>query len=115
MRTWGKDVSSDLLFYSDHENHQEQTIKVSNRSDYASGEEKQINVINILANNAMYNHYDWYFFCDNDTFVNTKNLSQLSKICATDTVHGLVATSWPQDPSLQYCGGGAGILVRTAY
>jgi hypothetical protein len=109
VKTWAQ--NNDFIFYSDHEDIENKVVKASNRSDYSSGEEKQINMINILANSEQYSRYNWYFFCDNDTFVNTQNMSKLLQGCDPDKIHGLVASSWPNDPLLNYCGGGAGILV----
>lgn len=75
-KTWCKNIN--YILYSDHEDVSENIVKVSNRTDYHSNEEKQINMINKITD-----EYDWYFFCDDDTFVNTrlvdKILNQLDK------------------------------------
>jgi len=106
METWGKNV--DVLFYSDHEE-LPNIIKVSNNSDYSSGEDKQINIINNFPDDKM--NYDWFVFVDNDSFVNTKKI--LSEIEGFDknVVHGQVCNCWSNDVNLFYCLGGAGIFV----
>lgn len=108
MSTWGK--KKDIIFYADYDDPKiNNIIKVTNNDSYHSNEEKNINVFKIL--NQQFNNYDWYFFCDDDTFVNTKNLNDLiNSEINTDHIHGLVANSW-KDKSLWYCGGGAGYLV----
>lgn len=69
-KTWCQNI--DYIIYSDHEDVSENIIKVSDRTDYHSNEEKQINMINRLTDS-----YDWFFLCDDDTFVNTKQLHKI--------------------------------------
>jgi len=108
LSTWGKD--KDIVFYGDYELPNNPTLlKVSSRSDYASGEEKQINAIPKLT--ITHNQYDWYYFCDNDTFVNTKLLEKFYLSCDQDKVYGELGNEWPQDRSLFYFMGGAGFLM----
>jgi len=107
LTTWGKDQN--LLFYSDHEDPEIRCHKVTDQSDYASGQIKQINVFHLLV--KQYSNYDWYFFCDNDTFVNTSKLKHFAETSDIDVVHGNIINCWPQDSSLYYPSGGAGYLV----
>lgn len=106
--TWGKDV--DLLFYSDYEDLEKNIIKVSNRTDYHSNEEKHINILKFLENN--HKNYDWFFFCDDDTFVNTKKLIDNLENFDSRCVNGSVINCWPKDFTLNYCSGGAGYLIH---
>ena len=91
--TWGKNV--DFFFYSDHEDFDKKIIKVSDRTDYQSNEEKHINIIQYVADNIK--GYDWYFFCDDDTFVNTKKLESfvidLDKSCVHLILNGGIYNS----------------------
>lgn len=105
VSTWGQNI--DYLFYSDKEDLN--TIKVTDRSDYRSAEIKQVNIINNLPEHFM--EYDWYLFCDNDTFVNTKLLFEKIETFDVNKVHGEVIQSWPSDFSLSYLSGGAGFLM----
>jgi len=109
--TWGKNVN--CLFYSDHEDKEKNIIKVSNRTDYRSNEEKHINALHYVSNNI--NNYEWFFFCDDDTFVNTKKLEELLNILDKNCVHGSVLNegNWPGDRSLNFCSGGAGYVIHT--
>lgn len=107
--TWGKDV--DCLFYSDHRDVKKNIIKVSDRNDYHSNEPKHINALTYVSNNIT--GYDWFFFCDDDTFVNTKKLNEFVIDIDKESVHGSsIKGSWSRDPSLDYCSGGAGYLIH---
>jgi len=108
--TWGKNV--DCLFYSDHEDLEKNIIKVSNRNDYHSNEEKHVNAIHYVSENIK--NYEWFFFCDDDTFVNTKKLENLLDTFEIDSIHGSLLNEghWPGDRTLDFCSGGAGYLIH---
>lgn len=110
MSTWGKDV--DIFFYSDYEDLKFNVIKVSNRKDYAGCPEKIINVFNKLPES--YLDYDWYFFCDDDTFLNTRLLKATLKTFDPNYVHGNIIEGWPEDLSLSYPQGGAGFMISNS-
>lgn len=105
--TWG--MRQNIIFYSDHSIIEKNIYKVSDRTDYASGQEKQINVFNLINNKFL--NYDWYCFCDNDTFVNTNLINQIVSNLDIDSIHGEKINHWPDDRSLYYLSGGAGFLV----
>jgi hypothetical protein len=107
METWGKDV--DCIFYSDHEDLDKNIIKTSNDSSYRSNEEKFCNIVNMIP--EKYQDYDWFLFCDNDTFVNTKLLQKEVSNFDVDFVYGQVLNTYHPDPELFYVSGGAGKLV----
>ena len=108
--TWGRDKS--ILFYSDHDDPLNNCYKVCEQSDYSSGQLKQINVFNLLLN--QFNNYEWYFFCDNDTFVNTINLENYTINAGKNHIHGEMINTWPQDTTLYYPSGGAGYLMHNS-
>ena len=111
VKTWGNGV--DYLFYGDYESAGNNIIKVSNRTDYSSGEEKHVNIFPVVREKI--NYYDWFFFCDDDTFVNTKNLSEYVKTADKNLVHGeVLRQTWPGDLTLTYCSGGAGYLIHSS-
>lgn len=106
VETWGKDKN--IIFYSDYEDLDKKIYKVSNRTDYHSAEEKHLNVLPLIK--EKFNNYDWFFFCDDDTFVNTENLE--NENFDKNFIHGSLLTGhWPQDKNLPYCSGGAGYLI----
>lgn len=109
--TWGK--SKDCLFYSDYEDLDKNIVKVSDRTDYHSNEEKHINSLHYVSKNMK--DYEWFFFCDDDTFVNTKKLESLLDTLDKKSVHGsLLEGTWSIDPTLNYCSGGAGYLINSS-
>jgi hypothetical protein len=79
--TWGK--NKNIIFYSDGDDID--TVKCSEKKDYFSAAEKTINIFEKIKNNNLlkfdFNLEDnsWNFFCDDDTFVNTDNLSKYIK------------------------------------
>jgi len=106
METWGK--NKNIIFYSDYEDPDKKIYKVSNRTDYSSNEEKHLNSF-LLVNN-LNTKYDWFFFCDDDTFVNTEYLENTK--FDENFIHGSIITGcWPHDKNLEYCSGGAGYLI----
>lgn len=107
ISTWGKNV--DFVFLSDNEDEEKKIIKVSDNKSYESGQEKQINGLNYLHSLGL--DYDFYFFCDDDCFVNTKQMNNFISDCATNCVWGQVCNCWDSDRTLHYALGGAGILI----
>ena len=116
LDTWGKEV--DIMFYSDHLDEEKNIIKVSDRTDYHSNEEKHINALNYILQNKK--DYDWYFFCDDDTYVNVSNLKKFIESADETKVHGFKISykKCPDNPiyeiipkNIEYLSGGAGYLI----
>lgn len=127
-QTWSDDV--DTVFYSDHDDPKMNVIKVSDRDDYASGEEKQINILNYLKDltdgddKNILDVYDWVFFVDDDTFVNVENLEIFIQKIDRTKVYGSIFNSQKDSDNPMYVNniipldakfpsGGAGFLVST--
>jgi hypothetical protein len=109
VNSWGKDV--DYIFYADCDNEEKKIIKVSDDSSYSSNEPKHINVIKYLIENDY--QYEWFFFCDDDTFVNTKRLESNLENFDSNKINGHVLNgTWKKDTTLSYCSGGAGYLIH---
>ena len=83
-------------------------MKVSDDSSYHSNEEKFVNIFNRLEQSS----HEWYMFIDDDTWVNTKLLSERINLLNRSVVHGQKINCWPGDYSLYYLSGGAGILIH---
>lgn len=128
-KTWAEKI--DTVFYSDHQDPGNNVIKVSNRDDYASGEEKQINILNRLSDltdgddNNLLDVYDWVFFVDDDTFINVENLEKYLDSFDEDKVYGSIFDSVKDSENPMYVNkvipleakfpsGGAGFLVSTS-
>jgi hypothetical protein len=109
IKTWGKNV--DCIFYSDYEDINKNIFKVSDRKDYNSNEEKHINSLSFVYNN--FKNYEWFFFCDDDTFVNTDNLFNFLNDADKNYIHGTVLKgTYKNNLNLEYCSGGAGYLIH---
>lgn len=115
-KTWLKDVS--YQFYSDRSG--ENTVEVTSNDTYNSNEEKQINILNyVISNIAQYEEYDWFCFCDDDTFVNTKKLQSIVETFDPNIVYGEMLNEqvnsdnhmFQRFPGLQYPSGGAGWMI----
>lgn len=107
--TWGHD--QDLVFYADYDDAVHNVRKVSSRKDYHSNEEKFVNAFKLIDKID----HEWYFFIDDDTFVNTTLLMETLSKLKHDTIHGSVINCWPIDKTLSYMSGGAGILIHSSH
>lgn len=107
--TWLK--NQNYLFASDELGYN--TLNLSSKKGHASAEEKQINAIRYVAKHGIDGGVDRVFFCDDDTFVNVRNLDDsivnrghvLSE--ATDPENPL----WKVRPGFRYYSGGAGFVL----
>lgn len=112
--SWLKDVSNHYIFASDEDT--EDSVKLSNRKDYYSCEEKQLRSIKFLADNR--SNYKWYFFGDDDTYVNTKNLQKLLSSFSGDSIGFVLSlltdpfnTAFSRFGIKAYYSGGAGFCL----
>lgn len=128
LETWAQNI--DTVFYSDHQDFERNVVKISNRDDYASGEEKQINILNNINNftngedQELLDIYNWVFFVDDDTFVNVENLEKYIQDIDENKVYGSVFDSEKDSENTMYVNnvipkdakfpsGGAGFLVSS--
>jgi hypothetical protein len=106
LNSWGNNV--DLFFYSEHEDPTRKVLKVCNENNV---EIKQISIFKFIKEN-FYNNYEWYFFGDDDTFVNTKYLNLVLDNLNHECVHGSdIFGCWGD---LHYPSGGAGFLIHNS-
>lgn len=109
VNSWGKDV--DYLFYSDCTDPDKKILQVSTDNTYSSNEPKHVSVIKHIIENDF--QYEWFFFCDDDTFVNTKKVENEFHIFDETKINGSVLDgTWEKDRTLKYCSGGAGYLIK---
>lgn len=101
-QTWGKNVDN-LWFYSDHNDIENKVYQCSdNQKDCGL---KTANRLKQILHEGV--KYDWYFFVDDDTYVNAKALKTFIESHPTDRMYGLpVGTE-----EYPYIQGGAGILI----
>jgi hypothetical protein len=128
--TW-LDGIDDYIFYSEHEDPNDNIIKVCDDGSYGGLEEKGVNFYNLIKHieieegKNVLDYYDWLFMVDDDTFVNVKNLQKFAKKADTEKVYGEIFTyeTHPDNPmysapgfkkSYKWYSGGAGVLVHTS-
>ena len=105
-KTWLLDNSQvDIIYYSDFSDENNNIIKVSDDSTYRGCEERVVERLKQIKNNNIYN---WYFFVDDDTYVNIINLNKFIDNCDKNIVYGRKCNGWG---NLNYAQGGAGILI----
>lgn len=112
--TWGK--HHDCFFCSDY-NEPPEVYKMTDKTDHGSAELKHMYVFGHLLAQALVKEqkkYLWYFFCDDDTFVNTKLLIRDLNRFDPAAVHGQAINCWAGDPALTYPSGGAGYLLHAS-
>lgn len=127
--TWLSDIE-DYIFYSEHEDFDNNIIKVCDDGSYGGLEDKGVNFFNLLkyididSNKNILDHYDWLFMVDDDTFVNTKNLQKFIEEADDTKAYGEIFTygTHPDNPmysapgfkkSYKWYSGGAGLLIHT--
>ena len=111
LETWGKELNN-LFFITDAwEKRDNRFLKVTSKSDYKHAYIKTIEAIKRFV--LFEEQTDWYLICDDDTYINYNNL--ISFIAGKDPnypiLYGQVENTWPSDPSLYYCLGGAGYVI----
>lgn len=119
--TWLREKK--YFFLSDFEDKERFSLLMSTDSDYRSAEEKFINGINFAKNNAdLVESYVWFFFCDDDTFVIERNLTDRLENLPMEAFSGKVLSidSDPKNPIwndalFPYPSGGAGFIVGAKF
>jgi hypothetical protein len=100
--TWGKH-HVDTVFYADFES--ENIIKCTDEPSAKGNEEKTINRFKQIKNN---NTYDWYFFVDDDTFVNVYNMKSYVATLDKNSAYGYSVTGCLP---FAFFNGGAGFFI----
>lgn len=109
LSSWGRD--QDIFFYSEHEDETLNVIKVCEENNVVK---KQVSVFNKIKE-LFHNQYEWFFFGDDDTFVNTRFLLEFLDFYEKGFVNGVPMTgNWklPDGTMLSYPSGGAGFLIN---
>lgn len=107
LRSWGQNAN--ILFYADYSDLLDKVMQVTKTPSYESGPEKILNCIKFLPQEHL--NYDWYVFCDDDTFLNLNLLEKVLPSFDKDFVYCNVIKCWEQDPTLEYPSGGAGFAI----
>lgn len=108
INSWGKGL--DLYFYSEHSDDTRNVLKVCDENNV---EIKQISVFKTLKE-KFYNQSEWYFFGDDDTFVNVNLLLSELDNFDKNKVHGQDLGLYKCYGDLHYPSGGAGFLIHNS-
>jgi hypothetical protein len=101
-KTWGKHFSN-IVYYADFEEGTD-IVKCTDNPTAYGNEEKIINRIKQIKEN---NNCNWYFFVDDDTFVNIDNLLKFVETADLNKTYGEIIGGW----GISYFQGGAGVLI----
>lgn len=132
LNTWLSKIE-DYIYYSDHEDLDNNIIIASHDDSYLGLLEKSLyfynNLDNIFVNNSqksILDTYQWIFIGDDDTFVNVSNMEKFLNTCDEECAYGCLFSpethprnpiwkgpSYEWKPGETYLSGGAGILVST--
>lgn len=112
LETWLKSFP-DYTFYTDFSTGIGNQVELTTNTQYHSNAEKHVLEINRICNQKLYEKYDWFYFCDDDTAPNIQNILSYIKIANRQKVHGWSQYSWAQDRSLLCLSGGAGYLISS--
>ena len=112
-------ISQDYFFASDKTD--EDQVKLSDKTDHSSAEEKQLNSLTYIVNHGLLN-YDHFFFCDDDTSVNISLWNKLSHTFLGKNIGWIISPEsdprnpiWQRVRNFKYFSGGAGfVLTRNA-
>lgn len=103
LKSWGQNVEQ--YFYSEHSDPDRRVLKVCDENNVVV---KQTAILWYIREHFS-NGYEWYFFGDDDTFLNTRLLLTDLNSFARDKVNGNVCTG---NSRLPYPQGGAGFLIH---
>lgn len=132
LKTWLSECK-DYIFYSDHEDSNNNIILSSYDSTYEGLVDKSLyffnNLGNIFLNDndcSIIDHYDWILVCDDDTFVNRKMVEKFTQECDDSNAYCETISPkkspgnyiWTEYSNVLngddcYYSGGAGILIST--
>jgi|Laugresbdmm110sd_1035091.scaffolds.fasta_scaffold00935_8 hypothetical protein len=130
--TWLSGIE-DYIYYSDHEDLENNVIFTSHDDTYQGLMEKSLYFYNNLGNiflnesgKSILDSYEWIFIGDDDTFVNTKKIENLLLTCDDNCAYGYLMSQEKDSRNMvwrdfshvwrlgeNYFSGGGGILVST--
>lgn len=101
-KTWGQHLSN-IIYYADF-NEETDIVKCTEIPSAVGNEQK---ILNRLIEVKKNNNHDWYFFVDDDTFINSKNLLTFINNADKNKTYGRLVGGW----GISYFQGGAGVLI----
>lgn len=115
LETWGSEVSDRVFFLSDAPWSSDRVIDLQVPADYESASLKLLAGLG-WAHARFRDSFDWFFVCDDDTFVYTENVEAFlqSKNPGARTCYCQMLQHYPALPDLTYPSGGAGFAMSRA-
>lgn len=110
LKTWLSNFE-DYIFNTDFNTSVGNQIEMTTRSDHASNAIKHVFEYDRIHKNKLYENFEWFYFCDDDTAPNTPRILNYIKTADNTKIHAYSMHSWATDTSLLSISGGAGYLV----
>ncbi len=110
-------IGQDYFFASDIDD--DDQIKLSDKTDHSSAEEKQLNAFRYIVNNGLdLKGFDFFFFCDDDTSVNVTLWDKIKERYIGQNIGWIISPQsdprnpiWQREKDFTYFSGGAGFVL----
>lgn len=112
LDTWLKN-HDDYVFYTDFDSSIGNQVELTTNTAVDSGGEKHILEIQRIMREKLFERYEWFYFCDDDTVPNLKLMKTFLSSAEKNKVYGAVGNTWAEDLTLFYLSGGAGYIVHS--
>lgn len=109
LNTWLKDL--DYLCITDKLTGKFNELSCSDKDTYESNEEKTVNFFNLVKSSADFDSYDWFFFIDDDAYLNVKYFYYILPYLEKNKFYGLKMHGYPLKPEIAFPSGGSGYIV----
>lgn len=106
LNTWGADIKQNIVFFSDYTDEEKNILQVTTNTGYTGAAEKTYKrILQIIESDI---EWDWYYFIDDDTYVNIAGANRfIDRVKDIEKVYGRLCGP----DHYQYIHGGAGILI----
>lgn len=114
LNTWLSNFE-DYIFNTDFDTKIGNQILMTERCDHASNAIKHVLEYNRIHENKIYENFEWFYFCDDDTVPNMVKILEYIKHADKEKIHAYTMHSWAPDRSLLSISGGAGYLIPSNF
>ena len=112
LNTWLSQFQ-DYVFYTDFTTDIGNQVELTTNTEYHSNGEKHILEVNRIFRERLFDQYEWFYFCDDDTVPNIPRILEFTNTASRDKVHAWADNCWAEDRTLLSISGGAGYLVSS--
>lgn len=109
LNTWLRDL--DYVCITDKVTGRFNEISCSEDDSYNSNEEKTVSFLNIVKHTDEFNHYDWFFFIDDDAYLNVNYFNYILPYLEKEKFYGLKMAGYSKNPDIYFPSGGSGYIV----